>query len=372
MRLKIIIVLVLSLAVVAGCMPLGYYLQSARGQIDLMSRREPIDKLITDPATEPQLRARLQAVAEMREFASTDLKLPDNRSYRSYADLGRPFVVWNVFAAPALSVEPHTWCFPFVGCIAYRGYFAEANALNFARRLERRGDDVYVAGITAYSTLGHFADPVLNTMLRGDDVYLAGIVFHELAHQLLYIRDATGFNEAFASLVEEEGVRRWLTARDDGEALLRWQSRQQFRAAFGDMVSEARERLARLYDSALGDAQKLERKQQILARLRAQHESWRERLGADTGYEAWFAGPLNNAQLASVATYRRLVPAFRLLLDEAHGDMDGFYARVMEIAELPAAQRDEAMEALLARSSGSELSAAAVVVEASAPRLVTQ
>ena len=365
MRLRTIIVVALLLAALAGCTPLGYFLQSARGQLDLLSRREPIDELITNPDTEPELRARLQAVAEMREFASAELKLPDNRSYRSYADLGRPYVVWNVFAAPPLSVDPRTWCFPVVGCIAYRGYFAEQRARDYAGRLERRGDDVYVAGITAYSTLGHFADPVLNTMLRGDDLYLAGILFHELAHQVLYIRGDTGFNEAFASLVEEEGVRRWLSARDDAGAWTRWQARQQFRGVFGEMVADTREQLSQLYASAGSDSEKLGRKQEIIAGLRTLHERWRERLGADTGYEAWFAGPLNNAQLSSVATYRRLVPAFRVMLDEAQGDLDVFYARAAEIGDLPAVERVETMEALLAAAAPSELSA--IVVEAPAP-----
>ena len=365
MRLKTIIVVALSLAVLAGCTPLGYFLQSARGQLDLLSRREPIDELITDPATEPALRTRLQAVAEMREFASSELRLPDNRSYRSYADLGRPYVVWNVFAAPPLSVDPRTWCFPVVGCISYRGYFAERRARDYAGRLERRGDDVYVAGITAYSTLGHFADPVLNTMLRGDDLYLAGILFHELAHQVLYVNGATEFNEAFASLVEEEGVRRWLGTRDDADAWVRWQARQQSRAEFGDMVANTREQLGQLYASSRTDDEKRGRKQELIAELRALHERWRERLGADTGYEAWFAGPLNNAQLSSVATYRRLVPAFRLMLDEARGDLDVFYARAAALGDLPAAERDAAMEALLAAASRSV--SAAIVVETPAP-----
>ncbi len=166
-----------------GC----YWLQSAQGQFALMSKREPISRVIDRPSTPAALRTQLEAVTDIRDFASRELGLPDNGSYRSYADVGRPYVVWNVVAAPEFSVDPKKWCYPFVGCVAYRGYFVEERARRFAAGLRGEGWDAAVGGVAAYSTLGHFNDPILNTMVGWDDVELASIVFHELTHQLLYV-----------------------------------------------------------------------------------------------------------------------------------------------------------------------------------------
>lgn len=362
------LLLMLALVVVlVGCSQFGYYLQSARGQLDILAKRERIDELVAAPDTDPELRDRLRSVAAMREFASRELGLPDNDSYRSYVDLGRPYVVWNVFAAPEFSVQPRTWCFPLVGCISYRGYFREQRAQNYAARLREQGDDVYVAGIVAYSTLGHFSDPVLNSMLRGDDLYLAGVLFHELAHQVIYIRDATEFNEAFASLVEEVGVQRWLAAQGDTDSWLRWQQRQQRRAEFTALVTATRERLQTLYTDTLDVERRRQRKYQIISALRDAHEQLRAEIGEDTGYETWFAGPLNNAQLSSVATYRRLVPAFRALLAETGNDLDAFYAEVTRIGELPEEQRIATMEQWLQTAQSGLAVATAVSIEPATP-----
>src|ERR1700691_87941 len=199
-------------ATLPGC-ALGYLTQAAQGQWRLVRARRPIEQVIADPAASPDLKARLRVVQDARDFAVSDLGLPDNRSYRSYSDLKRPYVVWNVVAAPEFSVEPQRWCFPFTGCLSYRGYFRERDARNMAAKLAARGNDVMVGGVTAYSTLGHFADPVLNTMLRYGDLGLASTIFHELAHQLIYVRGDSEFNESFAVSVEQEGLRRWLAAR---------------------------------------------------------------------------------------------------------------------------------------------------------------
>lgn len=371
-RLLVILCMLVAVTATAGCTRAGYYLQSVRGQLDLLAKREPIEQLIADTRTDAPLRQRLRTVLAMRDFASRELGLPDNGSYRSYADLGRQYVVWNVFAAPELSVEPRNWCFMFVGCLSYRGYFDAERARRFASRLGERGDDVYVAGIAAYSTLGHFDDPLLNTMLRGDDLYLAGVLFHELAHQQLYIRGDTEFNEAFASFVEEEGVRRWLQARGDSSQWSLWLQRQQRRDEFSALVGSTRERLRELYQSGLPLQQQHLRKQQIIAALRAEHEQLRLRDGSDTGYEAWFSGPLNNAQLASVATYRRYVPAFRDLFAQSGGNLVEFYEQAAGIGELPAPERLQLMERLLAAAAASGAHAAAEFVETPAAGFVTQ
>ena len=202
-----------AIAVIATLSGGCYLLQSAEGQLSLMSKREPIARVIDEPSTSPKLRAQLQSVTAIRNFASRELELPDNGSYRKYADIGRPYVVWNVVAAPEFSVEPKKWCFPIVGCVAYRGYFVEAKARHFAAGLHAQGYDVVVGGVAAYSTLGHFDDPILSTMVNWDDVELAAIIFHELTHQLLYVRNDASFNEALATTVEEEGVRRWLESQ---------------------------------------------------------------------------------------------------------------------------------------------------------------
>lgn len=346
MRFFVLVICLLLVLPMAGCARTGYYLQSVRGQMDLLSRRVDIEELLEDPATAKGLRARLITLSEIREFASAELGLPDNRSYRSYADVGRPYVVWNVFAAPEFSVNPQTWCFLFVGCISYRGYFSEERAQEFAAGLAAGGTDVYVGGIAAYSTLGRFNDPVLNTMLGGDDVYLAGLIFHELSHQQLYIKDATAFNEGFATLVEEEGVRRWLASRDDEQSWAKWRRRADRREQFNEIVALARERLAELYASEMDTVQMRAKKKTIIEQLRADHQRLRKVWGGYSGYEAWFQGPLNNAQLGSVATYRMLVPAFRALLIESDQDLSVFYQRAREIGELPAAERERSLAEL--------------------------
>ena len=221
-----------------GC----YVLQSAQGQLSLLSKRRPISRVIDEASTPPALRSQLQAVAAIRDFASRELGLPDNGSYRSYADVGRRFVVWNVVAAPDFSVDARQWCYPIIGCVAYRGYFVESRARRYAARLRREGLDIMVGGVAAYSTLGHFNDPVLNTMMGWNDVELASIIFHELTHQMLYVPNDSSFNEALATTVEEEGVRRWLHAQGRETDLAKHLVEQEHRRALSaaiDVVTPA-------------------------------------------------------------------------------------------------------------------------------------
>lgn len=330
------------------CATVGYYAQSVGGQLELLDRRRPIDELLRDPDTDSALRERLRLVKRLRRFASEALGLPENDSFRSYADLERPYVVWNVFAAPEFSLEPKRWCFPLVGCLAYRGYFARDDAMRFGGRLRAQGYDVYVAGVSIYSTLGWFDDPMLNTIVDWPEPRLAGVIFHELAHQRLYQRGATAFNESFAMTVEQEGVRRWMKARARGEALCAYRAERQRDQAFVGLVMRTRAQLARLYAKKLSPDAVRERKASILLQMRTTYRDLRARWDGYAAYDRWMNGPLNNAKLASVATYHQYVPAFRALLAREEGDLEAFYAAAEVLAELPEAQRRVRLEALAA------------------------
>ena len=235
---------------VTGCTSVSYYAQSLEGHVEIMTARQDVEKLIDDPSTPEALRARMASASAIRQFATDELALPDNNSYRSYVDVGRDAVTWAVFAAPEFSLTPRTWCFPVFGCVPYRGYFSKESAIETALELQRQGLDVYVTGITAYSTLGWSSDPLLSTMLSQDETYLAGLVFHELAHQRVYVNDDSAFNEAFAVAVETTGVRKWLRAAGDTAGLRRYEADRKRRAEFLALVSQTRDELRHVYDSA--------------------------------------------------------------------------------------------------------------------------
>ncbi len=333
-----------------GC-ETGYLLQAARGQAGVLAARRPIDRVIADARTEPALRARLTLLRDARDFASRELGLPDNKSYRSFAALRREFVVWNVIAAPEFSTTPRNWCFPVAGCVSYRGYFREAAARRYAARLQRRGDDVMVGGVPAYSTLGHFADPLLSTMLRYDDAYVAGTIFHELAHQLLYVPGDSAFNESFATTVEQAGLQRWLAARGRAEDLQRWRSQRQRERRQQQRVDAARADLARLYASGAESQQMRELKrarfEQLAAELRAAAAqsatiapaSASESPAPSAATSAAPARALNNADLAISATYFICVPQLEAELAAVSGDLPRFYARARALAKLPQRER---------------------------------
>jgi predicted aminopeptidase len=323
-------------ATTAGC----YLLQSAAGQLSLMSKRRPIERVVLDPATKPALRAQLEKVRAIRDFATRELGLPDNGSYRSYADIGRPYVVWNVVAAPEFSVDPEQWCFPIVGCVAYRGYFVERRARAFAAKERARGLDVAVEGVAAYSTLGHFDDPVINTMLEWDDVELAGIIFHELTHQLLYVSGDASFNEALATTVEEEGVRRWLLAQGRDADLAKHLLEQRHYLAVIDLLRRTSGSLRDLYASGSDPQRMREAKLAEFTALRASYAELKAEWGGQAPFGAWFREELNNAQLASIATYYDCVPGFERELSAVKGDLGAFYRRVRELSRLPKDERD--------------------------------
>ena len=330
----------LALTVLSGC----YLLQAAQGQLELNSRRRPIQAVLADPVLPAQLKAQLELVVQLRDYASRSLGLPDNASYRSYADIGRSAVVWNVFAAPEFSTEPVTWCFPVAGCVAYRGYFREARARDYALMLRSRGYDVLVGGVPAYSTLGHFDDPVLSTMMGWSEAQLAAMLFHELAHQVAYAPDDSSFNEAFATAVEREGVRRWFSARHDEPALAAFDAATREHAYVAQMLNRARARLAILYAGRPAGAALRAEKRAEFDRLREEFSIARAQGRVDAGYDWLFGWQLGNASLLAVATYEDCVPAFEQLLRDVEGDLPAFYARATALARLPRAARHELME----------------------------
>lgn len=323
----------------SGC----YLLQAATGQMELTSKRRPIEKVLSDARTPEQLRTRLEYVSAARTFASEELGLPDNDSYRSYADLGRRYVVWNVFATDEFSVKPRRWCFPIAGCVVYRGYFEEQDAQAYARGLRLRGWDTAVGGVAAYSTLGHFKDPVLNTMLGWSDVQLASTLFHELAHQVVYVPGDSEFNEAFATVVEEAGLQRWLAARGRLQDLNAWNEHRQRNAQFIGLLLKTRQQLDELYRSDLSDEEKRDRKQYQFGRLKLQYAEMKERWNGYRGYDWWFDRTLNNAHLVSAATYYGCVPGLRRLLQSVDGDLPRFYDKARELAQQSAEARAAAV-----------------------------
>src|SRR5882762_35734 len=324
-------------ATLPGCGTM-YLAQAAGGQFHVLHARRPIDKVVADPATPAPLKTRLMDVRAARDFAVTELHPPDNRSYRTYADIKRPYVVWNVVATPEFSVEPKHWCFPIAGCVAYRGYFKEKNARRFAAGLASRGFDVTVGGVPAYSTLGKFADPVLSTMMRYGDSELAAIIFHELAHQLLYVKNDTEFNEAFATTVEDAGLERWLKAQGHPDLMQEFLEDSAQENAFIELFARSREQLKKLYASGIPRAQMKEHKAAVFAGLTEEARALQRQQGHQY-YESWLKEGLNNAHLASVATYYQCVPGFQRLLAEQGGDMVRFYAAARELSKQPRAVR---------------------------------
>lgn len=327
----------------AGCQA-GYYVHLARGQMDLLCRREPIAQVLSRSDLPPEARSRLARALDAREFASRALALPDNDSYTVYADLGRPYAVWNVFAAPELSLDGHEWCYPLTGCLAYRGYYDERRARAEADRLAAAGFDVHVGGVAAYSTLGWFDDPVLNTMLRWPEDVLAGSVVHELAHQQLFVKGDTTFNESFATFVEQQGLAEYLAGAPELGAQAQAHQRQE--ADFVALMLAARSRLEAVYRAPVADDDKRRRKRDEFARLRQEYETLKARWGGDATYDGWMAGELNNARLLPFGLYHRWVPAFAALFRDAGRNWEAFYERAAQLADLEPAVRASRLEAL--------------------------
>ncbi len=349
MRRSAILAAAAALMLLAGCASIEYYAQAISGQLDILRRAEPIARTLAEPGASASLKARLERVLAIRAFASRELALPDNGSYRRYADLGRPYVVWNVFAAPEFSVKPKQSCFPFAGCVGYRGFFSEADAQKHARLLRAEGYDIFIGGVPAYSTLGWFDDPVLSTFVNYPEAEVARLIFHELAHQLLYVRDDTVFNESFAVAVEEAGVSRWL--RLEGSAAQRgaWEVFRQRRREFIALVQNYRAKLEAIYAAPGSAEEKRAGKARLFAEMHAEYGELKRSWGGFAGYDRFFAQGANNALLASVVTYTEFVPAFRALLARGGGDLPGFYAEAKKISALDKPEREARLNALARR-----------------------
>ena len=334
-----------------GC-ALGYYWQAGAGQMRIVRGQEPVDKLLDKTELSSAERQRLEISQEALAFAHKHMLLPDNGSYRQYYDTGEPYVVWNVFAAPELSLEPQTWCFPVAGCIAYRGYFKEKEARKYAAKLAAKGADVFVGGVAAYSTLGRLKDPLLNTMLSMAEDDFVGLIFHELSHQLLYVKDDSAFNEGFATAVESEGIRRWQAARNEPVySEPRYTHGQRLQVM--ELLRDARARLTAVYAADTDDAFKRNQKTQLLAGLGDEYQSlvagWQDEGLKGRPYSALFAQGVNNASLSAIATYDDYVPAFEELLRDCDYGIECFYARSKDIGRLAPDERHAHMQDLLIR-----------------------
>ena len=324
---------------VSGCTSLDYYRQAVSGQLEVVGKREPVPLLIDSAQTPEGLRARLLRLQRMRDFASAELALPDNGSYRSYADLGRPYLVWNVFAAPEFSLQAREWCYWLVGCLDYRGYFDPAEAQSQAEMLRATGLEVWVGGVPAYSTLGWFDDPLLNTFIDWPEGRLAELIFHELAHQRLYVAGDTTFNESFATTVGRLGALRWLSAAGEAGARQAYLDAGARRDSFLELVGKTRDRLDEIYGSGQDQNTLRARKRDVLNELDHRYQRWRQDWGGVSGYDAVIADGPNNAWFAALSAYTAEVPAFEALFLMSGQDFAAFYVRVDEYAALDPEER---------------------------------
>ena len=356
-------------ALLAGCANLGYYAQAVEGHLAIQQRTRPISEVVGDSTTAENLKRSLSVVSALREFAVRELRLPNNGSFTTYADLGRPYAVWNVSAAPELSMELEKWCFVAVGCVSYRGFFSMSEAERFAQELRAKGYDVALGGVRAYSTLGWFREPLLNTFLGYSDTEMAQLIFHELAHQVVHVRDDTAFNESFATAVELEGINRWLDRNGTEAQREAFIASRKRKTSYITILLEYRARLKRLFASGESDVEKRETKARIFDEL---HEKLAD---FGTAKAAVRRGPvvptkLNNADLATVSTYTGLVPAFQALLQQQGGNLPLFYERVKEIARLPAPERMAVLREVEASASanGMDAGSAGPVIQGMADR----
>ncbi|RMQ49069.1 hypothetical protein ALQ04_04599 [Pseudomonas cichorii] len=336
---------VVAMLLLCGCSSLSYYGQLASGQLQLLQARESIPDILSDPTRDAKLRQRLAYAQEARTFASAHLHLPDNKSYRLYADLGRPYVVWNVFATDEFSLDPVTHCFPIAGCVAYRGYYSQGGARGEAALQRQAGKDVYLSGIEAYSTLGWFDDPILSSMLGWGEERLATLIFHELAHQRFYVKNDTEFNESYASFVEQEGTRQWRAARGLAPENISQSTR---RDQFIRLVLDTRERLKTLYHQPLSAEVMRVRKAAEFERLRHEYRQLRDvQWGGDKRFDAWVNSPMNNAKLLPFGLYDQWVPAFEALFKQTKGDWPAFFTAVEKLGDLPAKERKASLQQLM-------------------------
>ena len=330
----------------ASCSSLNYYAQAARGQVLLLSDARPIEDWLADNGTDSKLRVRLATARQIRSFAVKELGLPDNGSYKNYAKLSRPYVLWNIVATPELSLKPLQWCFPVAGCVNYRGYYSKEDAQAYAQELRAGGHDVQVGGVPAYSTLGWFNDPLISTFIHYPDAELARLIFHELSHQVVYVPGDSQFNESFASAVEQAGVERWLNGFGNDKMRENYARFAARKKDFLKLLLEYRHALEVNYASKAPASARRATKARLFAQLKDDYLLLKQSWGGFAGYDRFFAEPLSNAHLASIATYNDLVPAFRALMAREK-TFGRFYAAARQLAALDKAERHRRLKALI-------------------------
>jgi len=346
---------------VSGCQTITFYSQAIRGQYQIFAHEKSTDQLVANQETPDQLRHRLELLSSLRTFAAEELKLPVDGHYRKYVDVHRPYVVWNVEAAPEFSLEPKSWWYPVLGRLDYRGYFSKEGAGKYAAMLRKKGYDVYVGGVEAYSTLGWFKDPILNTFIFDPDPDLAETIFHELGHQRVFARGNTDFNEAFATTVGQEGARRWLQKKNDQAALEKYAAEQRRTSDFVQLIARTRQKLENLYGDQrnaegklkaskarpISDVNELRRRKELIyAELQADYQALKKSWGGNNEYDQWFSREVNNAKLNSVAAYYDLVPGFERLLQLSGGDLEKFYNEAERLSKMKKKERQQRLRTL--------------------------
>jgi len=347
-KVNVVLQILICSATLWGCQTVHYYSQAIDGQCRILFQRQPISAILADSESPQSLRERLMFILKVREFAEDELQLPVDNHYLTYVDLKRPFVLWNVFAAPEFSLTPKTWCYPVAGCAAYRGYFAETNARQYADRLSKQGYDVYVGGVTAYSTLGWFDDPVLSTFIHFSEARTAALIFHELAHQILYVKDDTAFNESFATLVEQEGLRRWQHASGSKRIYGEYLRQRRRREQFVQLIMHYHQKLELLYQTDLTPSEKKVRKTTIFSELRNEFNHLKTLQVELSAYDVWMNQSLNNAKISGVVAYHDFVPAFQKMLTENMGEMNQFFEACRQLTQKNKDERHQILESYLA------------------------
>ena len=331
------------ICLLSGCATLNYYAQSMQGQFELMHKQQKISALLDDNTVPDSLRNKLHTVLELRDFSINRLGLPENDSYFSYADIGRDYVIWNIFANPEFSLEPLNWCYLIIGCLSYRGYFSKTEAEKHETQLKQQGYDTYLGGVAAYSTLGWFDDPVLNSMLRWNESYLASVMFHELAHQQLYVKNDTELNESYADAVAHIGVTKWLQQKADKKYLLEYLQAQEQENVFVELINRYKLRLNKLYQSIDEDQIKQQRKKAILEEMKNEFfelsKDW-----IKNPYKNWFSSDINNAKLAAVITYRKYLSAFLEIYEKLNNDLPRFYSFSRSLSKCKPMKRKDILE----------------------------
>ena len=335
----------LLLCTLCQCQTAHFYTQALRGQKEILSKARPITDLLADPELDPKLRPRLELVQELRQFAHQYLQLPNHQQYDRYTDLKRKYAVWVVFAAPEFSLEPHTWRYPMLGRLAYRGFFTEPPAQALAAQLRDQGMDVFVSGVAAYSTLGWFSDPVLNTFIFQPDRDLAELLYHELTHQKIYFSGDTEFNEALATAVGRFGTQRWLQQTGRTQELTIHQRDTRILTDFLSELKQTRKQLIELYQQTnLSSNDKRIAKSRLIKQLRSRTQQLNRRYGGSLKIDKWFHQPVNNARLLSIATYYDLVPAFESLLARCQYDLPTFFQTLQPLRKQTKTQRRQFLE----------------------------